>query len=109
MTIIDRGLVKYSGDMDGLLIDAAAHPTYVVTLRERMDAGEQLQSLPGVLSATAVEGKPAWSVSFDRELTDTNTLLRGVLDLGLPLASFNEDRKHLNQAFMDLTEQGVRT
>ncbi len=109
VTIIDRGLVKYSGDMDGLLIDAAAHPTYVVTLRERMDAGEQLQSLPGVLSATAVEGKPAWSVSFDRELTDTNTLLRGVLDLGLPLASFNEDRKHLNQAFMDLTEQGVRT
>ncbi len=108
VTIIDRGLIKYSGDMDGLLVDAAAHPTYVLRLRESVDAGEQLQSLPGVLSVSPLEGKPAWSVTYDRELTDTNTVLRGVLDLGLPVASFTEDRKHLNQAFMDLTERGVR-
>lgn len=109
VTIIDRGIVKYSGDMEGLLTDANAHPTYVLTFREHVDAAEQLKSLPGVLTATALEGKPSWAVSFDRALTDTNTLLRGVLDLGLPVASFTEDRKHLNQAFMDLTERGVRT
>ena len=34
-------------------------------------------------------------------------LLRGVMDLGLAIVSFTENKKQLNQAFMDLTEQGV--
>ncbi len=109
VTIIDRGLVKYSGAMDDLLIDKADHPTFVLRLREPADAGEQLKALPGVLAVEELEGKPAFSIRIDRELTDTNNLLRGVIDLGLPVASFVEDKKHLNQAFMDLTEQGVRS
>ncbi len=111
VTIIDRGLIKYSGPMDDLLTDTEEHPAYVLTLREAVDPDpqEQLQALAGVLRVEEVEGKPAWSISFDRAMTDTNNLLRGVLDLGLPVASFTEDRKHLNQAFMDLTERGVRT
>jgi hypothetical protein len=30
-----------------------------------------------------------------------------VLDLGVEIVGFNQDRKHLNQAFLDLTERGV--
>lgn len=109
VTIIDRGVVKYSGDMDELLTDQGQHPTYVLKLAEPVDAKVPLEGLTGVTSVTPVEGKPAWSITFDGDLTDTNTVLRGILDIGLPVASFTEDRKHLNQAFMDLTEQGVRS
>lgn len=109
VTIIDRGVVKYSGDMDELLTDSGQHPTFLLTLAEKIDAKADLGGLTGVMNLEPVEGKPAWSITFDRELTDTNTLLRGILDLGLPVASFTEDKKHLNQAFMDLTERGVRS
>jgi len=109
VTIIDRGAVKYSGHMDDLLTDAEAHPSYQLTLREDVEAEEPLKAIDGVLTVSKIEGKPVWTVIFDRELTDTNSVLRGVLDAGLPVASFAQDRKHLNQAFMDLTERGVRS
>ena len=109
VTIIDRGAVKYSGHMDDLLTDAEAHPSYQLTLREDVEAEEPLKAIDGVLTVSKIEGKPVWTVIFDRELTDTNRVLRGVLDAGLPVASFAQDRKHLNQAFMDLTERGVRS
>ena len=46
-------------------------------------------------------------ISFDGALTDTNRLLRGVIDMGVPIAGFTEERRHLNEAFMDLTRGGI--
>ena len=60
-------------------------------------------------TAERTEGKPEYRVCFDASRTGSAALLRGILDLGLPIISFSVEKKHLNQAFMDLTERGVRS
>lgn len=110
VTIIDRGKTKYSGAMEGLLENHTEYPTY----RIRLDgAGEgtvdRLKGLEGVLMAEPIEGRLEYRVSFDPARTDTNTLLRNLLDAGLTVIGFSKDQRHLNEAFMDLTERGVRT
>jgi ABC-2 type transport system ATP-binding protein len=47
-------------------------------------------------------------VSFDWTQTDNNGLLRSVMEAGGIVSAFREERRHLNDAFMDLTERGVR-
>ena len=110
VTIIDRGKTKYSGPMEALL----HHETEESVYRLRIDAeAEQvasaLQSITGVLEVTPIEGRSDVRVRTDGELIDGNQLLRNILDLELTLLSFGRDQRHLNDAFMDLTERGVRT
>jgi ABC-2 type transport system ATP-binding protein len=109
VTIIDRGTIKYSGTMAELSRGGELNPSY--TLRLANDDGEtaqKLQTLPGVLEAVRNNGEPSYRVTLDDlEAVSTNTLLRGVMDLGLSIVSFTENKIQLNQAFMDLTEQGV--
>jgi ABC-2 type transport system ATP-binding protein len=47
-------------------------------------------------------------VSYDGNVTDTNNLLRSILELDVPIIGFTEDKRHLNDAFMDLTTKGVK-
>ena len=56
-----------------------------------------------------LEGRPEVRVAIDSEQTDSNTLLRNMLDQNLTIINFGRDQRHLNEAFMDLTERGVRT
>ena len=78
-----------------------------------MDAPEdfvqRLQEVVGVESAEPIEGRPEFLIRCESEAVDSNQLLQNLLQLGVPISGFNEDRKHLNEAFMDLTERGVRT
>ena len=49
---------------------------------------------------------------FELELdaqADSNVVLGSIIQLGIPIASYSQRRKQLNQAFMDLTTRGVRT
>ena len=109
VTIIDRGKTKYSGSMENLLHHQADHPIYRLRFDdEPADIESQLKQLAGVLEVQRSEGKPEYRITIDREKTDQNTLLRSVLDLGAPVMSFQRDQRHLNEAFMDLTERGVR-
>ncbi|MFO1094266.1 MAG: ABC transporter ATP-binding protein [Planctomycetaceae bacterium] len=108
VTIIDRGKTKYSGSMENLLHHQADHPIYRLRFDdEPADIESQLKQLAGVLGA-AQRRQARCRITIDRERTDQNTLLRGVLDLGAPVMSFQRDQRHLNEAFMDLTERGVR-
>lgn len=109
VTIIDRGKTKYSGSMDNLLHHQADHPIYRLRLDEDpADYESRLKELPGVLEVQRSEGKPEYRITLEREKTDQNSLLRGIIDLGAPVMSFQRDQRHLNEAFMDLTERGVR-
>ncbi len=110
VTIIDRGNVKYSGSMNDLLSqDQAEQQAFrLVISEEDPKAEEQLKGLPGVVDIEKIERRPEYRISIDPSQTDTNALLRNVLDLGLTVAAFSKDQKHLNQAFLDLTERGVR-
>jgi len=38
-----------------------------------------------------------------------NSMLTQLLAMGVPIAGFQRDQRKLNDAFMDLTERGVRT
>lgn len=109
VTIIDRGRVKYSGTMHGLLLTSDEHPAFRLTVSGEANGWvEPLQGLPGVLKVEQIEGRPEYRIEFDETQLDTNGLLQGVIGLNIPIAAFAEDKRHLNEAFMDLTERGVK-
>lgn len=109
VTIIDRGKIKYSGSMHDLLTKTGQHPTYRLTFDTLTDdlAG-RLEQLPGVLGIEPVPHRPEFRVTFDDAVTNTNQLLRQLLEWEVPILGFAADRRHLNEAFMDLTERGVK-
>jgi ABC-2 type transport system ATP-binding protein len=108
VTIIDAGRIKFSGPMSDLLSHTNAHPTYRLGVGgEWPDLERRLGELTGVVSVERIDGMPQFRVAFDWATTDTNRLLRGVLDMGVTVVSFMEERRHLNEAFMDLTQGGL--
>lgn len=109
VTIIDRGHIKYSGSIHQLLHDHSAPSAFRVLIDPIQEQTPGLlKQIPGVLTVEAITGKPEFRVSIDPTLSNTQQLLRELLDRNVPIQAFNPERKHLNQAFMDLTEQGVR-
>ena len=111
VTILDRGVVKYTGTMRGLISSEGGDAGYVFTLAALHPPVEAaLTAVPGVKRVTLSEnGAFKYTVGFDREQTTPNALLAAALQSGAQIVSFAEDVKHLNEAFMDLTEPGVRT
>ena len=70
----------------------------------------RIRELPGVDDVK--EPEFATGRDFNIQLTPSlsaNDFLKSLLTLDLPIASFSQQRRHLNQAFMDLTTRGVRT
>ncbi len=111
VTIIDRGQIRFSGPMDSLLDNSQDHPTYNLRIADALpDTLIRLRALPGVHEVT--EPEMATGRDFIVQLmpeTSANAFLASVLTLDLPLVAFSQQRRHLNQAFMDLTTRGVRT
>ena len=108
VTIIDRGVVKYSGPMQGLLSRRGEVAGYVIALRSEQPLVEKaLQEIEGMMEVLKVEGQPSYRVTFDTSKTDTNAVLSAVLASGGSVTSFREDTRLLSQAFMELTERGV--
>jgi ABC-2 type transport system ATP-binding protein len=111
VTILDRGEVKYTGSMRGLIANDGAESGYVFTLAaDHPPLVQALTAVPGVKSVTPGDnGAAKYTVIFDREQAAPNALLAAALQSGAKIVGFAEDVKHLNEAFMDLTEPGVRT
>jgi len=108
VTILDRGTVRYSGSISGLNQSNGETAEYLLALVEdHPDAEAALRKVNGVTEVTKVAKAPHYRVSFQRKQTDPNTLLRATLDCGAQIHGFQEVLRHLNQAFMDLTEPGV--
>jgi ABC-2 type transport system ATP-binding protein len=111
VTIIDRGQIKFSGPMDVLLESPEEVPVYNLKLATISDtAMQRIKELAGVESVT--EPEFATGRDFNIQLkpaTSANEFLRQLLTLDLSITSFSQQRRHLNQAFMDLTTRGVRT
>lgn len=110
VTILDRGEVKYTGSMRGLIASDGADAGYVFSLAAaHPEIVTALMAVPGVRSVTPSDnGSAKYTVVFDREQASPNALLSAALGSGAQILSFAEDVKHLNEAFMDLTEPGVR-
>lgn len=108
VTILDRGEVRYTGPMSGLARRDAAWAEYTVLLAaEHPPCEESLRAIPGVAEVSRLEGEARYRVRFDRAQTKPGQLARTILDSGGELVSIQEDVRHLNQAFMELTESSI--
>jgi ABC-2 type transport system ATP-binding protein len=112
VTIVDRGKVKYTGEMRGLVASAEGDTAaYLLTLgNEHAPLLPAVSALSGVGLAKQVEpGIPRYLVQFDKTAASPNSILQAALACGAQIVAFQEDVKALNDAFMDLTDPGVRT
>ena len=110
VTIVDHGEVKYTGTMEGLVNGDGAITDYRIRVAgDPADIIPHLQSLNGVEQVEQDEKSDFIRVSIDPEKSGPNALLQAAINKGAEIVSFEEDTKHLNQAFMDLTSPGVRT
>ena len=108
VTIVDRGTVRYSGAMSGLHRRDEETADYMLSLvEEHPETEAALRKVGGVIGVTKEPKGPQYRVSFQRKHTDPNTLLRAAMECGAQIQGFQEIVRHLNQAFMDLTEPGV--
>jgi len=106
--ILDRGVVKYTGTMQGLGQREGPVQEYRLHLQEESAGLEEvLRQVAGVASVAKMDGQPRYHIGFHRAQADTNALLRAVLAHGGRVVGFLEEVRHLNQAFMDLTDPGV--
>lgn len=109
VTIIDRGLVRFSGPMDALLQADEEHPSYQLQLAEpREDVIDQVTELAEVSEVELPEHGDGTEFTIRLHPGfDANALLAAIAPLGLPITGVSRRRKQLNQAFMDLTTRGV--
>ncbi|MCY2967802.1 MAG: ABC transporter ATP-binding protein [Planctomycetota bacterium] len=108
VTIIDGGKIKYSGSISGLLKTTTENQAFRIGVGAgEPDHSEKLAGLPGVLRAERVEGTDEYRVEMEHRPGASNILLKAMMELGAIVQSFGEDRRHLNDAFMDLTKGGL--
>ncbi len=108
VTIIDRGHVKYSGHMSDLAAQDDQQRRYLLHLSEGGEFPvDVLQSREGITAISPTAEGNGVTIDFDGEVITPSALLRAVLDAGVAVESFKPDVRHLNQAFLELTEAGV--
>jgi ABC-2 type transport system ATP-binding protein len=113
VTILDRGQVKYTGSMKGLLTHSTTESTqqvYRLSLATPSeDLVNKLKNTDGILAVETLEDQDnSYQITFDKENCSTNTILGIVISQDIEILEFKENLKHLNDAFMSLTEAGVR-
>ena len=109
VTIIDRGQIRYSGAMRELLEHDSDTAAFRLTVPgEQPGLEERLLGLDEVSAVHRIEDSDEYRIECAVGSETENRLLAAVLRLEIPIEGFQKDLRHLNDAFMDLTEQGVR-
>ena len=109
VTIIDRGQIRYSGAMRELLEHDSDTAAFRLTVPgEQPGLEERLLGLDEVSAVHRIEDSDEYRIECAEGSETENRLLAAVLRLEIPIEGFQKDLRHLNEAFMDLTEQGVR-
>jgi ABC-2 type transport system ATP-binding protein len=112
VTIIDRGKIKYSGDMEQLLTQTEGdHAEFVIQTSTAVpDLAAAIGRVPGVSDVVVEEGdEREMTVVFDPHQVTTGQVLEAAIRNGADVVMFQRNRRHLDEAFMDLTEPGVRS
>lgn len=110
VTIIDRGEIRFSGPMRILEQQQGAAAVWNLQLSRLVDGLlEKLEALSLVTTATEVEFSDGYVFQLVTDMGVTaSQLLQQLLPMDLPIISFGREKRHLNEAFMDLTTEGVR-
>lgn len=110
-TILDRGQVRYTGPMRDLVrASEGEEAQYHLSLRaENPAVATALSQLAGMKQVSPpLPTEPRYTLIFDRTALTPNLILQTALASGADILGFAEAQRHLNEAFMDLTEPGVR-
>lgn len=109
-TLLDVGQVKYCGSMQDLLTEQGEEGRHVLELAaEHADIASVIGGVAGVVEAEAGDDPLRIRFRYRRDECDLNAVLAAVIAAGAEVLEFRQDRRHLNEAFMDLTTAGVRT
>ncbi len=109
VTIIDRGQIRYSGAMRELLEqDTDTGAFRLMVPGDQPNLEETLLGLDEVSAVDRIEDTHEYRIECAPGADTANRLLAAVLQLGIPVEGFQKDLRHLNEAFMDLTTEGVR-
>jgi len=109
VTILDRGEVRYSGDMRGLLTHDTVLKAYRLELEEPCPPLALAFKQDSSFSHVEVsEDGLIYRLQYDPSAVGTSRILEKVLESAAKVKELREDLKHLNQAFMDLTQPGAR-
>jgi ABC-2 type transport system ATP-binding protein len=116
VTIMDRGEVRYSGDVANLLATRSEGEVgYLLEIDAAVEGLEEaIAALPGVDHCEELgpdEGSAnriGWRIAGPADIFDRGAVLRTVLNAGGQVYAFKEDQRRLGEAFMDLTTPGVR-
>ena len=113
VTIMDRGTVKFSGPIGDLLRgrDGADETAWIIELSAPCPTlSAALTALAGVVRIEHSADRPERLTAVVRPAeVDSGALLTAALGQGAKIREFRLETKHLNEAFMDLTQAGVRT
>lgn len=111
VTIIDRGLIKYTGGMEDLLTRTETG-SMEYTLRFAAPARDLVAGLEAITGLSEArldpEDEHVVTVSMEPGTAKTGDLLAQVIASGAELLEFQRSRRHLDEAFLDLTDPGVR-
>ena len=108
VTIIDRGVIRFSGTMKDLTSHEGGQNRYLLHLSDGKQIDrDAIVCVPGVTEAIPLIEENGFVITFDPTHTDSSGLLRALLDAGIEIHAFRPDIRHLNQAFMELTEAGI--
>jgi ABC-2 type transport system ATP-binding protein len=104
VTIIDLGEIKYSGQMDSLLVHSGPLAQYRLTVEgSPADAAERLKSVPGVEEVQVTPDRPELRVTFDAGQLSPAALIKAAVLAEIEVTACQPERRHLNDAFMELT------
>lgn len=110
-TILDRGRTRFSGSMAELLAEAAGgdRRRYELVLAEICEPAQQaVRQLEGVEEVTLDRDSPGTMlVDADPAQVSPNAIVGAAIAAGGQLVRFATRERHLNQAFMELTDPGV--
>ena len=110
VTILDRGRLRYTGSMEGLVEEQGQEKVYRIELATRSPEVETaLRALPGLVSLETEEGESVYRARMRSDPANPDCLLRAVFSHEGQLKNFREEAKELSEAFMDLTQPGVRS
>lgn len=110
VTILDRGVVKYNGSIHDLSNRDTGTSGFAITVsKPSAILLGILQQQEGVTEVTADDEGRKFDITIDIAAISVNSLLQLVIDSGAMIQTLQSDKRQLNEAFMDLTEGGVRT
>jgi len=110
VTIIDRGVTRFSGTMADLLSMEGETTSYRLTLAlEHPPAAEALAKAEGIVSVTKADDQPVYQIVCQRDKVSPNDILAMALQAEARVVAFEKGTRHLDEAFMALTEPGVPT